>query len=264
MQALSTKRLTLKYSYKQNNHMIQLRFSTLLALGLLSLNACAFGLQGSGIVQTQTRGVNPFNGFSVSNRVNANFTQNNQRASYEVKVTADHNLLPLIRTDVLSGLLTIQPAQRLDTNNQTVEINGPTVSSVAVSEFARANVDQLTGLPRTSLSASTNGFLSVNTLQTNNVEVQVVETANLTIGGGAATTLRATLSRSSRLLAEELLVQEAEITLTDRASARVNIQRQMIVNLGDNCTIYYKGNPQINQQGMGFNARLIPIDSSTP
>lgn len=226
------------------------------------LSSCAFGLQGTGIVQTQTRGVNPFNGVSVSNRLILNFTLNNQRPSYEVKVTTDNNLLPLIRTDVISGILTIQPTQRLDTNNQHIEISGPAVASVSVSEHARATVDQLMGLTRTSLSATNDGFLAVNSLQTNNVEAQALERANLNINGGAATTLRATVTRSSRLLAEDLRVQEAELTLDDRATARVNVIRQLVVNMGDNCTVYYKGNPQINQQGVGFNSRLIPIDTA--
>ena len=89
------------------------------------------GLQGSGNSKSETRQAGPFDSIHVDGMADVEASISDQT---EVIVTADDNILPLIKTSVSNGTLLISEKQNISPRSRIkVTVKTPGLKSVAVS-----------------------------------------------------------------------------------------------------------------------------------
>jgi hypothetical protein len=160
----------------------------------------AAGLVGEGDVQTEIRDLPPFTRVSVAAgmRVIIGAT-----AEQQVKVAAQSNVLPAIRTEVVEGqlIVTLKAEGGVTTTKPmslTVEI--PVLESVALSAGSVGYVEHTGG----------------------ELKLDVSGGAEVT-GIGTTPDLRLTATTGAHAKLGELVAQSAEISINDGATAEVNV-----------------------------------------
>ena len=158
------------------------------------------GVVGEGDVQTEIRDLPPFTRVSVAAGMKVIV---GEKAEQQVKVAAQPNILPLIKTEVVDGqlIVTLEAADGVTTTKPmslTVEI--PVLESLA-------------------LSAGSVGYLEHTGDKLN---VDVSGGAELT-GIGTTPDLRLTATTGSHAKLGELVAQVAEISVNDGATAELNV-----------------------------------------
>ena len=158
------------------------------------------GIVGEGDVQTEIRDLPPFTRVSVAAGMKVIV---GAKAEQQVKVAAQPNILPLIKTEVVDGqlIVTLEAEEGVTTTKPmslTVEI--PVLESLA-------------------LSAGSVGYLEHTGDKLN---VDVSGGAELT-GIGTTPDLRLTATTGSHAKLGELVAQVAEISINDGATAELNV-----------------------------------------
>ncbi len=226
----------------------------------LNLNACVtYGYPGSGVLRTEIRDVQPFTVLGVHDYVEFSFTESKQRTRHDVKITTDDNLSRFVTTQVSNGRLDIRVQQTIAPRQLKVEILGPPLQGFIATTRARGTVDKLSNVSRISFDLNTGGQITVGNLEADTVNVNLGSGAALTLSGGSTSSLITNLSGISRLTAENLRSGRVDATLTGSSNAQVNVQTRINANLTDNSSLLYRGSPQINQQVLTGNSRLLPL-----
>lgn len=240
---------------------------SLLALALaLNISGCVSPeLVGSGISQTLLRSVPSFTSVRVRHGLQLKVQENNARPSYEVRITLDDNLLGLVTTNVLNNQLEVDLLQPVSSQEKRVDILGPTLTGIALTDDSVGQVDRMGGRPQLNFDLSGKAQLQIGEVEADRADIKMVGKTKLAIGKGAVTSVVVSNAYSgAQLELENLTCQQMELTMSRGSVARVNVARKLVVALSENATVYYKGNPQIETHNLADNSRLIPLDLTQP
>lgn len=231
-----------------------------LSLVALSLSGCInYGYPGSGLIKTEIRDVPPFAVLGVHDNIEFSFTESKERLRHDVKVMVDDNLARFVTTQVNNGRLDVRVSQALASRQLRLEVLGPALQGFVVSTRAKGTVSNLSNLSRVSFELSTGGQLTVAQMMADTVNAQLTTGSVLTIEGGSSGIFNLNLANNSKLNAENFRAGRVEATLNSQANARVQATTAINARLTDNSSLFYKGSPQINQQVLNGNSRLLPI-----
>lgn len=102
-------------------------------------------VKGSGVADTQQRSVGKFSRLNVSSAIHANVTVG---GAQKIVVTADDNIVPLIKTEVRKKTLYLSLEPRTSINTTTgmeVSVTVPELSAINCSGATQVNVKSLSG-----------------------------------------------------------------------------------------------------------------------
>ncbi len=175
--------------------------------------------KGSGDFGRDKRQLETFHSVKVLGGVDINYRRDPVQ---RVEITGDRNLLPLIKTQVSRGILTIGSAKSYQTQLPlTVELNGPVLKAMTMKgagDIALSNLDEA------SLSLELNGSGDV--------------TAQGRVGY-----LVVKLTGSSDVDAKRLISNQAEISLTGSGDLDVTVREFLKVQILGSGDVTYYGNP---------------------
>jgi hypothetical protein len=130
-------------------------FILTLAAGVIVSNILSFGetsrsfvnfsingkVAGSGKVATEQRAVSDFSGINTSGVFQVEVTA---QKDFSVEIEADDNLLPLIKTEVSGGILTLGTEKAISSPNPIrVRISAPDIETLRVSGASKVSVNDL-------------------------------------------------------------------------------------------------------------------------
>lgn len=239
---------------------------TACGLAVSSLMACTvYGYPGSGVLRSEIRDVPPFTSLGVHDNFEFTFTENKQRGRHDVKLTIDDNLSRFITTQVVNGRLDVHVTGTLAPRRLLLEINGPALQGFVVDTRARGTADSLTNFSQLSFDFNTGGQMTVAHLEGENVNVRMSGGGLLNLQDGTVSSLLLnSLTANSRVNAENLKAGRVDATLAGASWAQVYpATRLNALSLTEGSTLFYKGNPQINQQIINGNSRMLPY-TATP
>src|SRR5215472_17715745 len=150
---------------------------------LAKLAAIALAVEGSGNIKEESRNVGDFSSVSVQQGVSANISVGSKRS---VTVSADDNLLPLVRTDVDNGRLIIGLSQGNIRSSGTIRVNvtTPELKAVAASGGSAVSVEGTTG-STFDVEGSGGGVLTVNKAKADQIKASASGGARVTLSGAA-------------------------------------------------------------------------------
>lgn len=216
---------------------------------LAKLAALALAVDGSGNIKEEARNVAGFSAVSVAQGVSANISVGPKTS---VTVSADDNLVPLVRTEVTNGRLSIGFAESHVRSSHPIRVNvtTPELSSVTASGGSSVTVEGTTG-PNFHADASGGAVLSVNKLSSEQIKVGGSGGGRVTLSGGAKH-LMVNMSGGSTVKALDVPAATVTLSGSGGAHAEVAASEALEANLSGGAKVRVKGNPpkrSINRSG---------------
>ena len=217
-------------------------FVVALAIGLVVSNIFSFGratgsffnfslnfggVHGSGNVATDKRGVSGFKSVDVGGVFQVEITA---QKDFAVEVEADDNLLPLIKTEVHDGVLSIETEQRIKSSNPIrIRVYAPDIDNLEVSGAANVTVNDLK-----------NSGLSVDSSGASKIKI-----------AGVTDKLTVEVSGATKVDAESLTAVNASVEASGASHVRVNVTGQLRTDLSGASKVVYSGSPTIEKKTSG-------------
>jgi hypothetical protein len=187
---------------------------------------------GSGKVVTESRPVSGFTAISVSGGARLVVVQSGVEA---LSVTAEDNILPLVRTAVVGGrlVLGLAPGTNLGTTREILfEVTAHTLSAIDASGATRV---ELAGLETDTFSLQASG-------------------ASRITGSGAARALQLELSGEVRCDLERLASRSAVTTVSGTSYARLRVADSLAATASGVSLVEYFGDPVVVANVSGASA----------
>jgi len=241
--------------------MNQVNLKRICAFFLTSLLfACETGYPGSGLLQTQIRTVTPFSAVSLHQGFRLNYRENNQRSSYDLQISTDHNLFGLVSTEVTDSRLDIRLTQPVQASRLQAELEGPTLRGLILTGRSSATANRLGGQPQTDLNLTGQSSLTIENLESDQVNVYLSSQSRLTLQAGRVAVLSLkNISGGSEVLARNLVAGQVDVVMSGTSTARVQATRSLVVSLSGGATLYYVGNPQIDVRQLSDDSQLLQL-----
>ncbi len=197
---------------------------------------------GSGTIQTEQRSPGTFSGIVASDNINIVL----QQGPIGVRVEADDNFLRHITTELRGTRLYIGVANDACLSNGTANVY---VTAPQLQSISTEGSGDITGMATFSSDSFTvtsvgSGSVQVTGATTKAVAVSIGGSGSVRIKGRAAT-LTTQISGSGSLLAYELPIDDAILTLTGSGSAEVNAAKTLDVKLTGSGSVTYLGFPVV-------------------
>ena len=217
-------------------------FAACLVLGLVVGNLFSFGrasskffnfemklggIHGSGNPASDTRAVSNFHGVEAGGVYHVEIASGKE---FGVEVTADDNILPLIRTEVTDGILRISSAERISSKSTIkIKVTAPAIDSLNVSGVANVT---LTGVKGTDLSIDSSGASKIR-----------VE--------GTTSKLSVDVSGATSVDAETLTAENATVETSGASSVVVNATGKLTTRATGASKIRYTGGATVESKTSG-------------
>lgn len=177
------------------------------------------GVHGSGNVATDKRALTDFSAVDVGGVFQVEITA---QKDFAVEVEADDNLLPLIKTEVVDGVLKIETEQRIKSSNPIrVRVYAPDIDNLEVSGAANVTVNDLK-----------NSGLSVDSSGASKIKL-----------AGLTDKLTVDVSGASKVNAESLTAENASIDASGASHVNVNVTGALRTDASGASKIVYSGTP---------------------
>lgn len=198
----------------------------LVVLGVITAGCLRSGIKGDGVIKSEDRTVSDFTKVVVTGAYEVQWT--NGKAA--LNISADQNILPLIRTVVTDGTLEI---------DSTESISPSRTITVTLSSSALAGVE-LTG----------GNNLKASQIAGDVLKLEATGSSNITVDG-SVTNLQAEFTGAGKLKARSLQTRTATLTLTGASEAEVNVSDALKVSITGAGSLTYSGNPKVEQNVVG-------------
>lgn len=202
------------------------KITILLATVASMLTGCSQpGVKGDGVIKTETRGISDFSRLVVAGGYDIQWSVDKP----SLTITADQNLLPLIKTTVSGSTLQIDSNENLaPTKGIIITLSGSSLADV-----------QLTG---------GNSF-TAGQISGDNLKLEATGASEMTIAG-SVTNLQANLTGASNLNAMALQTRDATLSLTGASDARVNVSGALKASITGAGSVTYSGDPKSVEQNI--------------
>jgi hypothetical protein len=209
------------------------------------------GVRGSGDVVTESRKVSGFDSVSVEYPSQVSIKQGTAES---LKISAEDNLLPNLKTEVKNGTLEIFYKQ---TGDEHVNPTKPVVITIIVKDlsevdFSSAGELTLDGLKTDTLDVSLSG---AGSLELNEIDIKKLSVnlsgAGGTTASGTADDLDVNISGFGDFKGADLHSQTASVHISGTGGATVWVDDQLDVDISGAGSVNYYGSPDISKQVSG-------------
>jgi len=201
-------------------------------------------INGSGNISSETRNVSSFQYISLTMPATL-IVRNGETSS--VMIESDDNILPLITSDVRSGILTISYSRLCVRPSGTIRI---TAISPVLREVAMAGTGTVTSegvLRSESLAARITGAGDMDlAVETTTLATTITGTGNVRLRG-TARDHTISLPGAGSVDASGLMTERTMVEIFGSGDAKVNASQTLTVKITGTGTVLYYGNPRIDQ-----------------
>lgn len=229
------------------------RISVYLILSIFSvfvLNAACVpygGVKGNGKVAKEERSVENFKGIRVGGAFNVYLKQGDQ---VQLLVEADENLLPVIRTEVKSGVLVISTEEGIrNATKLNIYISCKTLENLDVS--GAAEIIGETPLRMNALEIDASGASDIELeIEASRFHIDMSGAAEAEISGKASN-MQVDVSGASKLEADELEVAVCNAEASGSSRVKLWVSEKLDVTASGASSVDYTGDPLTNLKESG-------------
>jgi hypothetical protein len=197
------------------------------------------GVHGNGNVLKETRKVSSFDAIEVSGAFDIILKQG---TTEEVVVESDDNLLPLIRTDVVGGTLTIETKKPVNhITMMKVYVTVKDLKRIDVSGAVDIKTDGLLTVPELSIDAS-GASDSKFDLAVGKLKLDCSGASKIKFSG-SATDVNMDLSGASDIFAFDFPAETYDIEISGAGNAQINVSKKIRAEISGAGSVKYKGSP---------------------
>jgi hypothetical protein len=242
-------------TYTQKGSAMKRITAIILLMGTLLLSGCNFtGLKivtGSGKTVEETRQVSGFDSIDMSGSGDVIITQGNQEG---IKIEAEDNLMPYIRTEVRGHTLHIYIDH---TNLLTINTSHPMRFYVSMKEVAGLDLSGSGSFSSDQISTkdldikiSGSGDVDIDDLKADSVTLDVSGSGKCNFKGEAASQ-NIDISGSGRCDNSGLKSRDVKIDVSGSGNITVDAKDTLDVNISGSGDVIYSGSPKISQDISG-------------
>ena len=209
-----------------------------------------FGEKGNGNIKEEQRQVGEFSGVEVGGGVHVDITVGSER---RVTVTADENLLPLIKTKLKRGVLQLEREVEIRPSRPIkLTVVTPTLERIGASGGVIMNA-QIAPSKRFAVDGSGGAKIDLRGVDTDQLDVDLSGGVEAKIAGKARAA-RLELSGGVVLDAQGLDVETAKIDASGGVDARLAVSRAITGEASGGVSVRLKGRPSIDVDTSGASA----------
>lgn len=216
------------------------------ALALLT-TACnkQFGwIKGKGPTETEIRTVTGFNKIALDMDAEVKYEQD---SVYYVEVSAQENILGVLRTEVSAGELKIDTKRWVRKSNPiTLIIHSPEIHGLTISGSGNISVTNPVTTNWLDIKISGSGNVYLASLQTQELETTISGSGDVTINSGNANNEKFKISGSGDIDARYLTTQNAACTISGSGNMTIEVIQSLDATISGSGSIKYAGNPAVN------------------
>lgn len=210
------------------------------------------GEAGSGDLKTENRPVTDFHAIEISYPANVVITQGSAES---LKIEAEDNILPGLKTQVRNGRLEIFYKVENDKHvNPTKPVKITiTVTNLDAVQFSSAGTLTLDGIKTDSLDFDLSGAgkVEVNNLETQSLKVNLSGTGSMD-ASGVADQLDVNISGAGSFNGGDLHSQTVSINISGLGSATVWADKKLDANVSGAGSVNYYGSPSVSRNISGL------------
>lgn len=199
-------------------------------------------IEGSGEYETEERKIGKIDEVTLTTVGKLNIEQSD---NYSLTVEAEDNILPLIRTEVSGGRLTIsmKPGVNIHTSKQiTYYLSVEDLDYITTTSSGDVSCPDLeTG--KIEIRISSSGDIAIGNLHASELEVNISSSGDAMISG-EVTEQKIDLSSSGDYNAEDLVSTECRINISSSGNAYINVSEKLIADLTSSGDLYFIGDPE--------------------
>jgi hypothetical protein len=234
--------------------MKRLLLVALLSASMVVLPGCGVSIvNGSGKLVTETRPVSNFSSFVLAGLGDVTITQG---ATESLVIEAEDNVMPLLKSEVKNGTLTLLLDQK-----DWKDVVRPTKGVKIALGVKTLTVLELTGVGNIEIPALKTTNFAIKVSGAGNIKVAKLEATNLTstLSGVGNTDLTGQvisetveISGAGQFSAANLSCQAAKLTLTGTGNATVWVRDTLDVTIGGAGNVTYYGTPKVTKTITGI------------
>jgi hypothetical protein len=212
----------------------------ILSLGLVFiLTACAFGIEGSGKVITESRTVEKFNGIELKSVANVYITQGETQ---EVKIEAEDNLIQHITTKVKNDELVIDCDQEINSHEPiNVYITVKDLCLLELSGSGNMITKNEINCEHMTLYLGGSGEMKV-ALKSQQLKATLSGSGNMNLSGSTSESdLR--INGSGNMNAQQMKSFTSAVTISGSGNTKVDVNNELNVNISGSGNVRYVTEP---------------------
>jgi hypothetical protein len=213
----------------------------------------ARGIKASDTVISETREVSGFSAIDMRGIGRIILTQGETES---LEIRGSDNLVPLVMTEVRSGVLVIDMKEKIIINDPTPEnvititIGLKDLTSLSVSGISDVLMDGLV-TPRLSLDISGTGQIDLSGLELEDLKLGLSGLGNVKLAG-TASSAAISLSGAGNVEAGDLQLETAQITLTGLGNATLWVTEHLEGDITGAGNVEYYGDPTTDFDNTGL------------
>jgi len=225
-------------------------FFVCMFLGISGLFAgCSFvGAHGDGNVIKETRVVPAFDAIDISGAWDVSLKQG---ANQEVTVETDANIMPLVRTEVVGGVLRVEIRKPVNhTTKMKLYLTVKDLKKIEASGAVNIKTESTITVPELNIDGSGASEANMD-IQVQKLILDCSGASKLRLRGNA-TNVKMDLSGASDIFAYDLLSENYDIEISGAGNAQISVSKKLQAEISGAGSVRYKGSPaEVNQSVSG-------------
>jgi hypothetical protein len=234
-------------------------------LVVVSLAAAAFvfpsckKVVGEGPLVTQTRSVDNFSGVSSEMSGKVNFAI---ASEYKVEITAQQNILDVLNTNVVHGVLHIDFKDNVrvrEHEDLLINITAPYADYFRLSGSGNMNVQGDVTANNLKVILSGSGDIAVqNAVIADKIDAEVSGSGNIGMANGSAVNEDVDISGSGKVEMPGVNAENAVTHTSGSGDVKLAVSKNLDAHISGSGSVFYHGNPIISTHITG-SGRVIPF-----
>ena len=214
---------------------------------------------GEGPLVTQTRTVGNFTGVSSEMSGTVNFAI---APGYKVEITAQQNILDVLNTNVVNGVLHIDFKNNVRVKQHEdllINITAPYADYFRLSGSGNMNVQGDVAANNLKVTISGSGNIAVaNATIADKIDADVSGSGNISIANGSAVNEDVEISGSGKVEMAGVDAQNAVTHTSGSGDVKLALSTNLDAHISGSGSVYYHGNPIISTHISG-SGKVIPF-----
>ncbi|MBK6994292.1 MAG: DUF2807 domain-containing protein [Lewinellaceae bacterium] len=230
-------------------------FMFLVAVFVLGSRSCNFGnvsfgdgIKGEGPVQTETRTATDFHAIelNISGNVDVTIGEN-----YSVEVSAQQNLLPLLKTEVKDGTLRIFCNENMNSSEDIkIRVTAPAFDQFSLAGSGEIRVPNALRAEKMELNISGSGDVFCPQSDFGVLNISIVGSGDIELGG-KANDMKADISGSGEIRAKGLTTNTLKVNITGSGTVTADVSMDLVANISGSGDVFYSGSPKVESNVIG-------------
>ena len=214
---------------------------------------------GEGSLVTELRSVGNFTGISSEMSGKVNFTI---APVYKVEITAQRNILDVLQTNVVNGVLHIDFKNSVRVKayeDITINITAPAADYFRLSGSGNMDVHGDIGASNLQVKLSGSGNIAIDkAVIANKIDADITGSGNISIMNGLAINEDLHISGNGTIDLAGVTAENATTQSSGSGDMKVMLSKKLDVKISGSGSVYYRGNPVISTHISG-SGRVLPF-----